>query len=418
VSLRARVAVGLGWTGGAHWFGVVTATVTTAVVARYLVPEDFAVVAAAGALAGVLGALQESGIAAAVVQHAGDGARAATTGLLLNLAGATAGFAVCLVLTPWLAAFFQIQEPAALAVAFSPLWLRAWMNVPLARLQKALDFRRCALVEAAQVLTYPALTIPLAVTGAGAWARRRAGAAGGGRARRVAALAWRPRLRDFDWETGRAPSATGARSSGRTSSAWRTTASTTGWSARARSGGARPLRHGVPARDAAAHRVHVRREPRALPYDDDAPGRRAPDARGVPARAPLGGSLRDAGERRAAPSRPTSSPWPSVRGGRRRDAAPRADRLRARRLLAATTGDVFKATGRSVLIFRIGLVHSVVLWTGLALLAPRGIAWTGLAVSIAATASGRPRSRARSRRCASGRACSPAPSRRRSPRRS
>ena len=56
--------------------------------------------------------------------------------------------------------------------------------------------------------------------------------------------------------------------------------------------------------------------------------------------------------------------------------------------LAATTGDVFKATGRSVLIFRIGLVHSAVLWTGLALLAPRGIAWAGFAVSLAATVSG------------------------------
>jgi hypothetical protein len=47
VNLRARVAVGLGWTGGAHWLGVALATVTTAVVARFLVPADFAVVAAA-----------------------------------------------------------------------------------------------------------------------------------------------------------------------------------------------------------------------------------------------------------------------------------------------------------------------------------------------------------------------------------
>src|SRR5262249_34705788 len=35
--------------------------------------------------------------------------------------------------------------------------------------------------------------------------------------------------------------------------------------------------------------------------------------------------------------------------------------------LSATTGDVFKATGRTSLVWRIGLVHSAILWTGLAL---------------------------------------------------
>jgi O-antigen/teichoic acid export membrane protein len=55
--------------------------------------------------------------------------------------------------------------------------------------------------------------------------------------------------------------------------------------------------------------------------------------------------------------------------------------------LSATTGDVFKATGRSGLIFRIGLVHSAVLWLGLAALAGRGVAWVAAAVSLAALSS-------------------------------
>ena len=54
VTLRTRVTIGLGWVGGAHWLGMAAAVVTTAVV----VPADYAVVAAAGALAGVVGALQ------------------------------------------------------------------------------------------------------------------------------------------------------------------------------------------------------------------------------------------------------------------------------------------------------------------------------------------------------------------------
>jgi O-antigen/teichoic acid export membrane protein len=55
--------------------------------------------------------------------------------------------------------------------------------------------------------------------------------------------------------------------------------------------------------------------------------------------------------------------------------------------LSATTGDVFKATGRSRLIFRIGLVHSTVLWLGLATLAGRGVPWVASAVSLAALVS-------------------------------
>src|SRR5262249_29763053 len=116
MTLRARVAAGVGWTGSVHWLGGAPARVTTAVVARFVVPADYAIVAAAGALAGIVGVVQESGIGAAVVQHAGDGDRAATTGFVLNLAGATAALAVCLALTPWGARFFDIDPPAALAL--------------------------------------------------------------------------------------------------------------------------------------------------------------------------------------------------------------------------------------------------------------------------------------------------------------
>jgi len=391
VTLRTRVAVGLGWTGGAHWLGVVTATVSTAVVARYLAPTDFAVVAAAGALAGVIGALQESGLGAAVVQHAGDGERAATTGLVLNLAGATAGMACCLALTPWLARFFQIDQPVALAVAFTPLWLRAWMNVPLARLQKALDFRRCALVEGVQVLCYPALTIPLAVAGTGAWALV-AGQAGATAAGALAAWllsAWRPRLREFDWETGRqlmrygrplvwsnllgmvndrvdnwvVGRTLGPAALGLYVMAFRlATLPRTGFTfvvsrvlfptMTALRGDERRMREAFLR---ALHWVAACAMPAsvgmALVAPDIVQVALGPRWSGVvtPLRVLAGFALLAS--------------------------------------LAATTGDVFKATGRSVLIFRIGLVHSAVLCTGLALLAPRGIAWVGLAVTLAAAVS-------------------------------
>jgi O-antigen/teichoic acid export membrane protein len=326
------------------------------------------------------------------VQHAGDGRRAATTGLLLNLAGATAGLALCLALTPWLAGFFRIDEPAALAVAFTPLWLRAWMNVPLARLQKALDFRRCALVEAAQVLTYPALTIPLAVTGAGAWALvvGQAGAAAAGALAAWLLSAWRPRLREFDWETGRAllrygrplvwsnllgmvndrvdnwvvGRVLGPTALGLYVMAFRlATLPRTGFTfvvsrvlfpaMTTLQGDERRMREAFLR---ALHWVAACAIPASV-----ALAMLAPDIVAVALGPGWGGVV---------------TPLRVLTG------------FALVASLAATTGDVFKATGRSVLIFRIGLVHSAVLWTGLALLAPRGVAWTGLAVSLAAGVSG------------------------------
>ena len=388
VSLRASVAVGLGWTGGAHWLGVATSTVTTIVVARLLVPADFAVVAAAGALAGVLGVLQESGLGAAVVHHGGEEDRAASTGFFLNLAAATAGLMVCVALTPWLAGFFHIDRPEPLAVAFAPMWLRAWINVPVARLQKALDFRRCAMVEGAQILCYPAVTIPLALAGTGAWSLvlGQAAATAAGAVAAWALSPWRPRLAEFDWTTGR-----------------------------------QLVRYGRPlVWSNVLGMVNDR-------IDNWVTGRLlGPVALGLYAMSFRLATLPRTGftfvvsrvlfptltvlqgdERRfreaflrslhwvAALAMPASAGLALLApeivavalGPRWAGAVTPLRVLSCFALLAAlsaTTGDVFKATGRSALIFRIGLVHSAALWTGLWLLAPYGIAWVALAVTIAA----------------------------------
>jgi len=391
VTLRARVAVGLGWTGAAQWLGLSISTVTTAVVARFLVPTDYAVLAAAGALAGVVGVLQESGIGAAVVQHTGETEKAATTGFLLNLAGASAAFAVCLVLAPWLAAFFRIDQPGALAVAFAPLWLRAWINVPLARLQKALDFRRCALIEAAQVLTYPALTIPLAVAGTGAWALvlGQAGAGAVGAAAAWALSPWRPRLRDFDWATGRRLLRYG-RPLVWSSLLGMVNDRVDNWMTGRLLGPAAlgiyamSFRLATVPRTAFTFVVSRVLFPTLTAVQHDQQRVREAFLRGLHWVATLAVPA-TVGLALLAPELVAVALGPRWTGVVTPLRVLAGFALVA--ALSATTGDVFKAVGRSVLIFRIGLVHSAALWTGLALLTTRGIAYVALAVSIAALCS-------------------------------
>ncbi len=392
MSSGARVAAGLGWTGGVHWLGVVASTATTAVLARLLVPADLAVVVAAGAVSGLVGILQESGLAAAVVQHTGDRDRAATTALVLNLAASTVALAACVAASPWLAAFFQIDRPAALAAAFAPLWLRAWYNVPLARLQRSLAFGRCALVEGAQVLVYPAVTIPLAWAGRGPWSLvlGQAAAATAGALAAWVLVGWRPRRCDFDWAVGRdlarygrplvganllgtmndriddwvvgrcfGPAALGVYAM-----AFRlSTLPRTGFSFVA-SHVLFPTLAGLQADPRRFRETYLR-------------GLHWVAVLALPASAGLALVAPDHVGLMLGP-RWTAAVVPlRILSGFALLAS-----------LSATTGDVFKAAGRSRLILRIGFLHSAILWTGLALIGRHAVAYVALSVTLAALGSG------------------------------
>ena len=386
------MAAGVTWTGGVHWLGVVSATITAAVVARLLVPADFAVVVAAGALAGVVGILQESGLAAAVVQYRGDGRRAATTALLLHLAAGTVAVLGCVAVSPWLAAFFHLGDARVLAAAFVPLWLRAWTGVPVALLQRELAFERAALVEAASVVAYPAVTIPLAYGGHGAWAL----VLGQGAAALAAALAawllagWRPRIGDVDRTTARAlvrygrtltgsnllavvndrvdnfvvGRASGPEALGLYAMAFRlATLPRTGFTFVV-SRVLFPALAGLQGDVRRVREVYLG----ALHW---VAALALPATAGLALLAPL---LVDV-----------------VLGPRWHGAVAPLRVLTVFGLtaaLAATTGDVFKASGRPALVLRIGFVHSAVLWSGLALLGGRGATAVAGAVALAGLASG------------------------------
>jgi O-antigen/teichoic acid export membrane protein len=391
VSLRVRVVAGLGWTGAVHWCGVLLATATTAVVARHLVPADYAIVVAAGAVAGLVGVVQESGLAAAVVQDRGDPDRSAATALALHVAGATLGLAGCLAAVPWIADFFQIDRPGALAAAFAPLWLRAWTVIPSARLQRALDFRRTAMIEAAQLTAYPAVAIPCAWAGLGAWALvlgQGAGAAAGAAAA-WAVGGWWPRLADIDRETARRLLRYGR------PLVWANLLGMTNdridnWVTGRVLGPAALGLYAMAFRLATLPRTGFSfvlsrvMFPAMAAIRDDPPRLRSAYLRGVHWVAAL-----------AIPScigMAVVAPElvQVVLGARWADTVAPLRVLAAFGLcaaLASTTGDVFKAVGRSRLIFTIGLVHTAVLWSGLFGFASRGLAWVALAVSAAGLAS-------------------------------
>jgi PST family polysaccharide transporter len=385
------MATGIAWTVATRWLGVATSVLATAVLARLLVPADFAVVAAAAAVAGFVGLVQESGLGAAVVHQREDDARVATTAFVLHLAAATIGLAVSLALAPSVARFFGVTQVGALAAAFVPVWLAAWATVPTARLQKRLAFHRLACVQALPALVHPAVAIPAAATGLGAWALV-LGQIAGAAASAAAAWAfagWRPRRCEFSVSVARTLASygrplLGANLLGRLNDSVDTWVAGRLWGPAALGAYAMGFRLATLPRFAISFAVSGVLFPALAMVRDDRARLQQGFLRSVhwvgtlavPAAVVLGMLASDVIGVVLGPR------WDGAVGPTRVLAV-----FAALAALSATTGDVFKATGRPGLVWRIGVVHSAVLWTGLAVLAPRGLVGVALAVTGATAVS-------------------------------
>ena len=144
----------------------------TLVLARLLAPSDFGLVAAGLTLIALLEIALDLGIGAAVVyeQESGltDRVRSAFT---LNLAVASV-LAFCGVLSaPAVAAFFRAPAATELfQVLFLYLVLRGASQVQTAVLQRDLRYRDRTVVDVTRAVVRGAVSVGLALAGAGAWA--------------------------------------------------------------------------------------------------------------------------------------------------------------------------------------------------------------------------------------------------------
>ncbi len=159
------------WAGLGFASTRVTVFVTTLMLAKLLVPADFGVVAAALAVMAYLEIILDLGIGAAVIYEQEDGVTArldnAFTMGVLGCVGLTVfGW----VATPWLAAFFHTPGQEWLYRAmFLCLLLRGASQIHDAMLRRDLRYRRRSAVEISRGIARAAVSIPLALTGFGAW---------------------------------------------------------------------------------------------------------------------------------------------------------------------------------------------------------------------------------------------------------
>ncbi|MGH7540899.1 MAG: lipopolysaccharide biosynthesis protein, partial [Gemmatimonadota bacterium] len=146
------------------------ALVTTLVLARLLVPEDFGIVALSLSLLAVAQIVQDSGLAASLIVHRGDMRRAAATVLVFSPLVATGLYAVFFAAAPLAAAFFD--EPRltdVLRVMALVLVLRGLTVMPVALLERQMRFGPITAIELGSGIAQASTAIALAFAGAGLW---------------------------------------------------------------------------------------------------------------------------------------------------------------------------------------------------------------------------------------------------------
>lgn len=162
--------------GGAHLairqgMGMVIGLIGSVLVLRTIGPKAYGLFAGTFSISGYISFLSQWGINIYLIRHETEPSdedfhQAFSLLLLLGIIGCLAGLALLPLVIQWL----KISAVTPLAVAlFAALPLQLTNLVPMARLERALDYRRVALVELCGQLAYYVLALPLAFWGAGPW---------------------------------------------------------------------------------------------------------------------------------------------------------------------------------------------------------------------------------------------------------
>ncbi|MBK7951954.1 MAG: oligosaccharide flippase family protein [Deltaproteobacteria bacterium] len=183
-----RVIRSLAWQGQATLAGQMLSWAASVVVIRLLDPTDYGLMASAGVLLGLIAAISELGVGAAVVQ-ARELDRTRLRDLqTLVLILAFGGALVTAACGPALARFFSEPRLAELAPALAlTLPLAALYMLPQSLALRDLSFDQKAIADVSAALVTAAFTLGLALQGAGVWAL--VGGVMGGHVARIASYA-------------------------------------------------------------------------------------------------------------------------------------------------------------------------------------------------------------------------------------
>jgi PST family polysaccharide transporter len=192
-SLMAAVS----WAYAARYSAKSVTFVSTVILARLLLPQDFGLAGFALIVIGYLEVLRDLGIGAAVV-YLGDDEEDRDTAFWLNLLAGLLLAAVAWLIAPWAGEFFDDERAVDMTRVLGLMFpVIALGNIHRSIMERRLDFKRLFIPEVAMSVGKGSVAITLALAGVGAWSLV-IGQVGGTALAAVASwfvLRWRPSLR-------------------------------------------------------------------------------------------------------------------------------------------------------------------------------------------------------------------------------
>ncbi len=168
--LDRRLVRGSAWLALSYGGSQIVALVIAAIVAHFVTPSAFGVVALASVAIVALTTLQESGLGLAVIHRRTDVERAAGTAFVFTMAASVVLYAAAFIIAPWLAdAFSQPRLDDVLRVLALVLIVRGVGVVPGAMIERDLVFASRAKGELGGAIMQAIVAIPLAISGFGVW---------------------------------------------------------------------------------------------------------------------------------------------------------------------------------------------------------------------------------------------------------
>lgn len=167
----ATVARGVSWKVGGRGIGQLTTLGSFLVLAAFLPPEAFGIVAVGMVIITVTTLLMESGTGGAIIVAKGLTASDLRGSIARNFViGLSFTVAVALLADPLVRTFAEGADPAVLQVMMASVAIGSLGIVPLALLDKTFRFKRRAQLSVVAAVVSSLLAIAVAVAGGGVWA--------------------------------------------------------------------------------------------------------------------------------------------------------------------------------------------------------------------------------------------------------
>ena len=170
MELKTKVLSATFWVGTTSLFSKIVSFFSTLLLATFLTPFDFGIIAVATLIISAIGLFKELGLSRSLIVQKEELEKAASTVFILLIIWNILLYLMVYLFAPWLAGFFK--EPALIAVlrvSGLSFIISSFGDVHSALLEKEIDFKGISFAEAVNLTLFGLIAVILAFLGMSYW---------------------------------------------------------------------------------------------------------------------------------------------------------------------------------------------------------------------------------------------------------